>query len=375
MSATNSLQAVRAPIEQARGLPNRFYTDEALFAEEKRRIFAAGWSGIGFAQDAANPGDVVPLEFLGTPLIAARGQDNKLRVFQNVCRHRGMTLVREKCENTRLIRCPYHSWSYDLAGALKATPHVGGPGKHDHPDIRKPDLGLFEVPAHEYLGVIFVNLSGDAPPFAEHAAELLARWEEFDLPLFSAGSASSLSLEVACNWKLAVENYCESYHLPFIHPDLNRYSKLEDHYHIEQPGKFSGQGSRVYAPQLGEDGRRLPDFPGTGNSWATQAEYISFFPNVLFGVQRDHAFALLLSPQAHDRTTERLEIFYAEDVQDEELLRNNLGLWRTVFSEDIMVVEGMQRGRACERFDGGKFSPIMDGPTHVFHEWVAERFA
>ena len=375
MSTTTSLQAVRGAIEQARGLPNRFYTDAQTFEEEKRRLFADGWSGIGFAADLPEPGCVMPVDFLGTPLFAARGEDGRLRVFQNVCRHRGMTLVQEKSRPGRLIRCPYHSWSYALDGRLQATPHVGGAGKHSHPAICKEDLGLLEVRACEFRGVIFVNLSGEAPPFEQHIRQLRERWQDFDQPLYAAGAEGSLSWEVACNWKLAVENYCESYHLPFIHPSLNQYSRLEDHYHIEQAGAFSGQGSLVYAPILAADGRRLPDFAGTGNAWATKSEYIALFPNVLFGVHRDHAFAMLLQPIDCGRTVERLELFYAEEVHDQELLQNNRQLWQTVFSEDVMVVEGMQRGRHCDGFDGGKFSPVMDGPTHAFHDWVAERFA
>ena len=378
MSTTSSLQEVQGEIEQARGLPNRFYTDPEIFNEEKQHIFFNNWSGVGFSSDIPEPGCVMPIEFLGTPLLAVRGDDNRLRVFQNVCRHRGMTLVREKGKLSKLIRCPYHSWSYDFTGALQATPHVGGPGKHSHPAICKAELGLYEVRAYEAYGVIFVNLSGGAKPFPEYASALLTRWEAFAVPLHSGGAAGSVSLEVACNWKLAVENYCESYHLPFIHPALNQYSKLEDHYHIEQPGCFSGQGTRVYAPSLSKDGRRLPDFPNIGDEWDSKAEYISFFPNVLFGVHRDHAFAMLLQPVDCGNTLERLEIFYAEDIKDnadaQELLVTNRNLWQQVFREDIDVIEGMQRGRHCDSFDGGKFSPVMDGPTHVFHRWVAERF-
>ena len=372
------LQGVRDDITRAHGLPNRFYTDPGIFEEEKHKIFESSWSCIGFGSDVPEPGCVMPIEFLGTPLLAVRGSDKQLRVFQNVCRHRGMILVSEKTKLSKLIRCPYHSWSYDFTGTLRATPHVGGPDNHSHPAICKQELGLIEVRAYEFLGAIFVNLDGAAKPFEEYAQTLLQRWRAFDLPLYSGGSLGSVSMDVACNWKLAVENYCESYHLPFIHPGLNSYSKLEDHYHIEQPGEFSGQGSRVYSPGLSRDGRRLPDFADLGDEWDKKAEYISFFPNVLLGVHRDHTFAMLLQPVDCGHTLERLEIFYAEDVKGDEhaqeLLVKNRDLWRQVFSEDISVVEGMQRGRHCDGFDGGKFSPVMDGPTHVFHNWVAERF-
>ena len=114
-------------------------------------------------------------------------------------------------------------------------------------------------------------------------AGLMARWRDFDLPVYHGGHDSRFTLEVATNWKLAVENYCESYHLPWVHPGLNSYSKLEDHYHIEAPGAFSGQGTMVYRQITNEHGETFPDFDDVGAKWNEQAEYIAAYPNVLDG--------------------------------------------------------------------------------------------
>ena len=114
------------------------------------------------------------------------------------------------------------------------------------------------------------------------------------------------------NWKLAVENYCESYHLPWVHPGLNSYSRLEDHYHIVEPSKFAGQGSSVYNPQLGEDGGRFVPFSNLSEQWECGAEYIALFPNTLLGVHRDHVFAIRLEPRGLDRTVEQVEIYYGD---------------------------------------------------------------
>jgi phenylpropionate dioxygenase-like ring-hydroxylating dioxygenase large terminal subunit len=182
---------------------------------------------------------------------------------------------------------------------------------------------------------------------------------------------------VASNWKLAVENYCESYHLPWVHPGLNSYSRLEDHYHIEQPGHFSGQGTMVYRPMLSDDGRRFPEFPGLAEKWNEGAEYIALYPNVLLGVHKDHTFAIVLEPAAIDRTVEHVAIFFADEAVMGDtyaaMRRKNAAMWKEVFVEDIFVVEGMQKGRHASGFDGGKFSPVMDSPTHCFHHWVATR--
>lgn len=158
-----------------------------------------------------------------------------------------------------------------------------------------------------------------------------------------------------------------------MHPDLNAYSRLEDHYHIEAPDRYSGQGTLVYRQLRGKDGNAFADFVGLSDKWDTAAEYIAAYPNVLLGVHRDHAFAIILAPQGTGQTTEHIHLYYAHPDVDADLSNRNTMQWKQVFEEDIFVVEGMQRGRRTPMFDGGRFSPAMDGPTHLFHTWVAER--
>lgn len=371
------LESVLQPIEQATGLPNPAYIDPAAFEEEKQKVFYANWAGIGFGRDVPTPGDAVPVDFLGMPLLMLRDRSGAVKVYQNICRHRGMILVQEPTKIKGVIRCPYHAWCYGLDGSLRTTPDVGGPGVHEHPQFDKASLGLVEVPTAVWQDVVFVNVSGNAPAFEDYAAELISRWQEFLKPIHHGGPDSSFSLTVDCNWKLAVENYCESYHLPNVHPGLNSYSRLEDHYHIEVPGKFSGQGTLVYNPQLDATGRKFSNFKDLSTKWDVAAEYVSFFPNVLFGVHRDHVYAILLQPQGMQQTIERVEIYYADAAMlgDDwaDLRARNAAQWKAIFIEDVGVVEGMQKGRFASGFDGGHFAPAMDGPTHLFHRWVAEQ--
>ncbi len=374
-----TLARVLEPVNSARGLPNAFYTDPALHEEEKKRLFAKGWPAIGFGKDVPEPGDAKPVSFLGIPLLLVRGRDGTLRVFQNVCRHRGMILVDEPIRLKGVIRCPYHAWCYELDGALRATPHVGGAGHNTHPDIDRSALGLFEVRSAVFMDIVFVNISGDAPEFRVYAADLIARAEAFaDAKLFHGGPDSSFSLEVKTNWKLAAENYLESYHLPWVHPGLNSYSRLEDHYNVVEE-TFAGQGTLAYTPGFGPNGERFSRFPGLSPKWDKGAEYPTFFPNVLFGFQNDHCYAILIEPVAHDRTIERVEIYYASEEMTgagfAAMREKNAAMWKSIFIEDIGVVEGMQRGRWAPAFDGGKFSPVMDPCTHAFHHWVASHFA
>ncbi len=373
---TSDLTGVLNPIERAHGLPNAHYVSDEMFAREREAVLFDNWAGIGFGKDIPEPGDANPITFLGMPLLTVRDKAGAVKVYQNTCRHRGMILVEEKKNIGGVIRCPYHSWCYSLAGDLVATPHVGGPGMNTADGVDRATLGLVEIPSHVWRDVIFVNVSGTAPPFEDYAAEAIARWGEFEgQPLYHAGDDSGFTFDVACNWKLAVENYCESYHLPWIHPGLNSYSRLEDHYHIEEPGKFSGQGTLVYRPMITEDGRRFPDFEGLSDKWDAGAEYIALYPNVLFAVHRDHAYAMVLEPKAKDQTVEHTELYYASEEAIgpdwADMRKTNTQMWYDVLEEDLFVVEGMQKGRLGVHFDGGRFSPAMDGPTHMFHHWVA----
>lgn len=378
MSDLSYLDQVLTPVETAKGLPNAHYTNESVFEAEKQAVLFANWSGIGFAKDL-KPGEAMPIDFVGLPLVAVRTREGEVKVYQNTCRHRGMILVAEKKEVGGVLRCPYHSWCYALTGELVATPHVGGPGHNTHEEIKRENLSLIEVRSHVWRDVIFVNIDGQAPEFTDYAADAIERWKEFEgQEIYAGGPENAFEFEVNCNWKLAVENYCESYHLPWVHPGLNSYSRLEDHYNIEEPGHFSGQGTLVYRPMMSEDGRRFPDFANLSDKWDAGAEYLSIYPNVLLGAHRDHAFAIILEPKAKDRTHEHIALYYASDAaasHDDwaEMRATNTDMWFEVFKEDIFVVEGMQKGRQATGFDGGKFSPAMDGPTHCFHHWVAEQ--
>ncbi len=371
---SSDLSGVLQPVETARGLPNAHYTDPDIYDEERKSVMFANWAGIGFAFDTPNAGDAMPVEFMGMPLLVVRDGDGGLGVFQNTCRHRGMILVEQKTNVRGTIRCPYHSWCYGLKGELRSTPHVGGPGQNLHENIKRNELGLTEIRSYVWRDIIYVNIDGTAAPFPDYAAGAMARMKDHDKPLYHG---DGFSFEVKCNWKLAVENYCESYHLPWIHPGLNSYSRLEDHYHVKNDGAFAGQGTKVFQGMQGDNGEVFPDFNGLPEFWDKGAEYPVVFPNVMLGFQRDHFFTVLVLPQGPEKSIERVEIFYGFDPAErpdlDDLRAKNTAQWKSVLKEDLFVVEGMQRGRHAVHFDGGKFSPVMDNPTYDFHHWVAKQ--
>jgi choline monooxygenase len=377
------LRQVLRPIGEAAGLPNIAYTSADYFIYERDAVMGRTWAGLAFTSSIPQRPCAEPLEFMGLPLLITRDARGVLRVFHNVCSHRGMKLVAEPAEIPGLISCRYHRWSYALDGQLKATPHIGGMNQHTCEGFNKSEHGLKPVRSAVFLGLLFINLSGDAPDFEQHIGPLRQRVGALvgaqGWPRLRAGvTDAELSLDVRCNWKLAVENYCEAYHLPWVHPSLNTYSNLEDHYCFLDAEDFAGQGSLAYrlSDVAGTHLPRLPEWPADR---VHVAEYPSLYPNVLLGFHADHAFAIILTPLAADLTREEVRIFYVADGADSDVYSAcraaTHAAWRLVFGEDVFAVEGMQQGRASPGYEGGVFSRVWDQPTHHFHRWVAAKLA
>ena len=377
----STLDSVSEPIEKAHGLPNECYLNGSYTEIERKKIFEDKWVVIGTASSIPKPGDAKPFELLGIPLIMLRDKEKKIRVFHNVCSHRGYKLLQEPCNLKNVLRCPYHSWSYDFAGQLVATPHLGGMNKHNNKNFDNSKSGLKEVRSYIWLDLIIVNISNNEIPFEDYIKPLENRWSDFwtkedQEMIYHANDYGYFLLEAKCNWKFAIENYCESYHLPWVHPELNAYSKIDDHYHIQGlPNRFAGQGTLVYNPRFKGE-KKFPTFPGWSKEKEIHAEYVALFPNVMLGIHKDHYYAYWLEPISHNYTKEHMEIYYVgEEAATSDAYKNirkqNYEMWYSIQSEDLNIIEGMQDGRKSPVYNGGNFSPIMDNPTHHFNKWVA----
>ena len=377
----DKIETVKNKIKHAHGLPNECYVSDEYLNYERNKIFCDNWSVIGTGSSIPEVGDVKPYDLLGIPLIILRDQEKNIRVFHNVCSHRGFKLFDKDCKLKNVIRCPYHSWSYNFKGELVATPHIGGINKHQVEGFDKNKSNLKEVKSKVWMDLIFININSNAENFENSIKPLEKRWLKFinkdDQSLIRhAKDFGYFNMEVKSNWKFAIENYCESYHLPWIHPELNKVSNIEDHYHIEDiDGNFSGQGSNKYVQQF-EGNRSFQTFPNWPSDLSQNSEYVSLFPNVMLGIHIDHFYAFWLEPLENDKTREHFEMYYVGDesaTSDEykEIRKKNFLFWQEVMSEDIAAIEGMQKGRASPAYNGGNFSPIMDTPTHMFHKWIA----
>ena len=375
------LKDVDKQIEAANGLPNECYISEDYLAYGRDKIFCDKWTVVGVGSSIPNVGDAKPYNLLGIPLIIIRSKDMKIRVFHNVCSHRGFKLLDKPCNLKNVIRCPYHSWSYDFEGNLVATPHIGGLNIHQSDKFDKNKSNLKEIKTKIWMDMIFVNINSNEIDFNEYIKPLEQRWSKFinkddqKLIVYS-NDYGYFNLEVKCNWKFAIENYCESYHLPTIHPELNKVSNINDHYHIQGlPNRFAGQGTLVYNPRF-KSKLKFPCFPSWPKDKENIAEYVALFPNVMLGIHKDHFYAYWLEPVSNEYTKEHMEIYYvgneaANSKKFKSLRKQNFELWKGVQSEDLNIIEGMQEGRNSPSYNGGNFSPKMDNPTHHFHKWVA----
>ena len=375
------IEQVDRPIETANGLPNECYISEDYLKYERDKIFCDKWTVIGVGNSIPNVGDAKPYNLLGIPLIMIRDNDMKIRVFHNVCSHRGFKLLDKPCTLRNVIRCPYHSWSYDFKGKLISTPNIGGLNIHQTDKFDKSLSNLKEVKSKIWMDIIFININSNEVDFEEYIEPLEQRWSKFiskdDHELLKhSDDYGYFSLDVKSNWKFAIENYCESYHLPWIHPELNKVSNINDHYHIQGlPNRFAGQGSKKYEQPV-KGNKKFESFPNWDKGMLKNSEYIALFPNVMIGLHVDHFYVFWLEPISTNKTKEHLEMYYvgSDSANGEELKdmrRENSRFWKDVMSEDIKAVEGMQDGRNSPVYNGGNFSPVMDNPTHQFHKWVA----
>ena len=169
---------------------------------------------VGHHDQVAEAGDYFTTELVGEPLPIVRGAEGRLRDFYNLCRHRAGPPA-EGCGSRKLFRCGYHGWTYNLDGTLISACEIDGVQ-----GFRPEDFALVALRVEEWLNFIFVNLDPEARPLRESLGELPRQAEKF--PFAGMKLFERRNYEMKCNWKTYVDNYLEGYHLPSVHPGLNR---------------------------------------------------------------------------------------------------------------------------------------------------------
>ncbi len=355
------------PTEESSGLPNVAYTSEAFFRFEQGTVFRKNWVFAAFAHQIPQPGDMLPVDIAGQPVVIVRDEDENVRAFHNVCRHRGAKLIDEPQQGRKSLVCPNHSWSYSLQGKLIARPHFFGGEKHDinHQACHRSDL--VEIRGSVWHDWIFINIDGHAAKFNEHIAFIETRIQGYD---FSAlGFAEKLEFDIDANWKLTIENFIEPYHVFSCHPWLNSFVGMEQrtppdfHEHI----LYCGYQFEKTDPARGEG---LPYFPGLSKDRQKRGDWYVLFPNFAFEIFPDQVDVFIASPESAKRTKETIALYFIGDgthaPEFEQARRHVIKNWYDLNQEDIGIIERMQAGRASDGFDGGVLSPYWDPVQQQF---------
>lgn len=368
---TSTDTSVRTSDNPVTGLPASAYTDHAFFVLEQEKLFAGSWVCIGIIDDVPEAGDARPVRVAGRDVLMVRDGHDEVRVFHNFCRHRGYPIVTEPVHGLKRLVCPYHAWAYDLDGTLKRAPHFDGTGKHRNGADAAKLPGLRPVRTATWHRLVFINLSADAQPFDAFIAPLAERWSAYDFSQLRHGKA--LTFDAACNWKLAIENFIDFYHLPAVHKGLNSYSSMQDHHFIRQDGVFIGEGNDHYAPEDAAAGQ-LPVFPGLDPELNSKTEALCLFPNLLITVFNDNLRVIIVEPLEAGTCREHVHVFFVGDEAMSADLDDHREMAAARFvefnTEDIEIVETLQKGFAGNGFDGGRFSPYFDQNIHHFQELV-----
>src|SRR3546814_80299 len=201
-----------AVLRDGRVAADSFWSD-AQFEAEREAIYRRCWLYMVRAEELPAPGDYVvkDVEICGASVLIVRGQDDALRAFHNVCRHRGMPVADSACGKAAAFRCPYHSWTFNLDGSVKAIPN-----QRRFPGLNPEELGLVPIALDEHAGFVFINLDPQpAQSLAAFLGDIAPLLEATTLAPF--GYRDTLSYEVAANWKAGLDPQYEGYHVGTVH--------------------------------------------------------------------------------------------------------------------------------------------------------------
>ena len=224
-----------------------YYTDPVRFEREQELVFRRTWQYAGHVSQLESPGDYFAFELHGRSLFCVMGRDGAIRGFHNVCRHRAHELV-EGSGNKRVLVCPYHAWTYELDGRLRAAP-----GADKVPGFDSTRICLTPVSVENLGGFLFVNLDPAAKPMQHWYPGLAAGLEEYLPDLARLRPVYTREVEERCNWKVSVENYSECYHCRLNHPTFATGVVDADSYDIVTQGHMLRHVTKSVVTTYGRD--------------------------------------------------------------------------------------------------------------------------
>ena len=350
------------------GLPAAWYRDPAHYQRELEAFWYSRWIAVLREEELAQPGDWRVVRIGTQQVLITKDENGELRAFHNTCRHRGSVLCTEESGTfaRKRIVCPYHSWTYDLAGHLVATPR-----RMESPDFRMEDFPLYGVGTARWGGFVFINLSATGAPAVD---EIDRQLKPYGLENLRIGKR--IVADVQANWKLVAENFSECFHCPPVHPELCRVVTA-----YRDAGAWGLRGAETkaeYAPgaqTLTLDGSaRLPAIRTLGEEERKTLYVPAMLPPSLFlNVHPDYVNAHMMLPTG----PESVRIVYDWLFEADRLplsaadLEHYVALWDITNRQDARNCEWQQQGIHARAFEHGYYVP-QEFDCHRFAQWVRE---
>lgn len=337
-------------------LPGEWYRDPLIFERERRAIFGREWIYAGHENEVQTPGESSAFELHGVPIALVRGRDGVVRVFKNVCRHRGAQVFKAGCDRAGgAVVCRYHGWSYELDGTFINGPHLG-----ELDDSCRAELGLHQVRSANHRGLIFVNFDDRAPPFEEKMRDLVREIESSTYPLERFAFHSKVSVEGNFNWKVWVDGYQECYHCPMIHPVFNKDFQLKS-YRVENRSLCS-----VHSCE------RRADAASTSGTF--QGLWLWVHPNLGMPCYERGWYTLAVQPLA-PACTRLTYTFHFPSGEDAAAIAEFKSFVDQVTREDVGICEDVQRNINAGNYQRGHLHPERENGVHYFHSLVRDALA
>ncbi len=371
----NSPAAVPSPpAPLPRALPAWTYDHPEMTRLELERVLEPSWQIVCHVNTIPKPGDFATFELGPSGVVAVRDSSGGIRAFHNVCRHRGARILEDSGHCPGTITCPYHGWSYRLSGEL-----IGMPERATFPGLERSQWGLKPVRSQVAFGFVFVCLSGNPPPVEEAWGELARELDPARMEEMQPLGAPYLE-HWDCDWKIAMDNYLESYHVPIGHPGLFRMFTPDYEQQVLLPsGVARSRGNlrerpssrfseRLYQALVVPTATDLPE--ERRRCWS----FYSMLPNLGIDIFPDQIDFFQVLPRGPGKCTIRGACFARPDSRREmRVLRYlNARINRQVQSEDRFLSTRVQRGLASRSYEPGPLSQL-ENCMFQFHELLRAR--
>ncbi len=346
-----------------RAMPPTFYTDPTVTTAEEQAVFRDGWICVGRADEVPNAGDFFTTTVIGESLIVSRGDDGEVRVLSNVCRHRG-SLVAEGQGSARQLMCPYHQWSYRLDGSLKRAPLM-----EEVEGFDPAKCGLHQFSVEQWMGWVFVNLSGTADPLVPEVAELdeyVAGYHTEEMRTVKVGPEYW-----PVNWKCLAENFMEGYHLTPVHlKTLHPMTPTNLCEKIKGRPAFTGYKSH-YAPNF--EGRP-PFHPDMSDEQQRMSMMVWIYPGFVAAISPNSAVYMSLTPTEAEEVQTRWGVIAREDLFEAGVAQDRWDFAASFNAEDKVRLVALQQGLNSAYATAGPLAPDdYEGCTWDFYQYLADR--